>query len=199
MNENSENGSILIVDDNPQNIQVLGSVLKTKNYDVSISMTGLEALDYLTHDQPDLILLDVMMPQMDGYEVCRIIKKDNALKNIPIVFITAKSETEDIVKGFKTGAVDYISKPFNSEELLARVETHIELYRSREEIKKLKEMIPICSHCKKIRDDDGYWKGVEQYISEHTDSSFSHGICPDCVKIIYPEVTEGLLNKYADR
>lgn len=180
--------SILIVDDNPQNIQVLGSILKKENYEVSISMSGLEALEYLVTDKPDLILLDIMMPQMNGYEVCSILKKDKILKSIPVIFITAKSDTEDIVKGFKVGAVDYITKPFNAEELLARVETHVELYKSREQIKTLEEMIPICSSCRKVRDDDGYWKRVEEYITEKTDSSFTHGICEDCARKLYPEL-----------
>lgn len=190
MTGKEENSSILIVDDNPQNIQVLGTILKRENYDVTIAMSGLEALEYLVTEHSDLILLDVMMPGMDGYEVCRIIKKDKKLKKIPVIFITAKTDSEDIVKGFKVGAVDYISKPFNTEELLARVKTHIELYQSREQIKMLEEIIPICANCKKIRDDDGYWKMVEEYISEKTDSKFSHGICNECAKILYPEITD---------
>lgn len=190
MTLNKGEKSILIVDDNPQNIQVLGTILKKENYDVSVSMDGLEALEYLVTERPDIILLDIMMPKMNGYEVCKILKKDNALKKIPVIFITAKTDTEDIVKGFKVGAVDYITKPFNSEELLARVETHIELYHSREHIKTLEEMIPICSSCKKVRDDEGYWKRVEEYISERTNSSFSHGICEDCAKQLYPELSD---------
>lgn len=182
--------SILIVDDNAQNIQVLGTILKNENYDVTVAMEGLEALEYLIKEKPDLILLDVMMPKMNGYEVCRIIKKDKKLKKIPVIFITAKTGSEDVVKGFSVGAVDYISKPFNADELLARVETHLELSRSREQIKTLEEMIPICSNCKKVRDDDGYWKKVEQYISEKTNSTFSHGICDECAKKLYPELNE---------
>lgn len=182
--------SILIVEDNPQNIQILGSILKKENYDVSISMNGLEALEYLVTERPDLILLDIMMPQMNGYEVCKILKKDEALKKIPVIFITAKTDTESIVEGFKVGAVDYVTKPFNGDELLARVKTHIELYKSRVQIKMLEDLIPICSNCRKVRDSDGYWKKVEQYITERTHSNFSHGICEECAHKLYPEILQ---------
>ncbi len=188
MSDTQDKKSILIVEDNPSNIQVLGAILKKDNYDVSISMNGLEALEYLVTEKPDLILLDIMMPQMNGYEVCKILKKDKALKNIPVIFITAKSDTESIVEGFRVGAVDYVTKPFNSEELLARVRTHIELYKSREQIKRLEDLIPICSSCRKVRDTDGYWKQVEQYITERTHSNFSHGICEECAHKLYPEI-----------
>lgn len=190
MTSNEVVPNILIVDDNTQNIQVLGSILKKENYDVSVSMNGLDALEFLVNEKPDLILLDVMMPQMNGYEVCRILKKDKMLKKIPVIFITAKTNAEDVVKGFKVGAIDYITKPFNAEELLARVKTHVELNRSREQIKTLEGMIPICSNCRKVRDGDGYWKKVEEYISEKTNSTFSHGICDDCAKKLYPELSQ---------
>ena len=101
-------------------------------------------------------------------------------KNVPVIFLTAKSETEDIVRGFTCGAVDYISKPFHAAELLARVQTHIELKRAREEIISLKGLLPICAGCKKIRDDDGFWLRVEAYLTTHTDVELTHGLCPDC-------------------
>lgn len=176
---------ILIVDDNPQNIQLLGSIIDQDAYDLAFATRGADALDYLQTEIPDLILLDVMMPELDGYTVCERIKEDNRLKDIPIIFLTAKKEAEDIVKGFKVGGVDYITKPFYPVELIARIENQLAIKRAREEIKTLKGIIPICANCKSIRDDQGYWKQVEQYIESRTDAEFSHGICEACTEKLY--------------
>ena len=124
---------ILVVDDTPANIQALAGTLKDKGYQISVATNGRQALDVLARVQPDLILLDVMMPEMDGFETCRRIKASEAWRQIPIIFLTAKTEVTDIVQGFELGAVDYVAKPFNGHELLARVSTHLtmdELRRS---------------------------------------------------------------------
>src|SRR5512137_1198814 len=124
---------ILIVDDAPANIQVLSATLKAKGYQLSVATNGKQALEVLTRVQPDLILLDVMMPEMDGFETCRRLKATEQWRHIPVIFLTSKSETTDIVQGFDLGAVDYVAKPFNPHELLARVSTHLtmdELRRS---------------------------------------------------------------------
>ena len=176
MNKNKK--LILVVDDNSENRKVLGNLLSNNGYEVGVASDGFKALKFIENVIPDLILLDVMMPGMDGFEVCQKIKENQALKYIPIIFLTAKTSTEDIVKGFKVGGVDYVSKPFSGEELLARVNTHIEL-------KTLRGFLPICSRCKKIRDDDGYWHSVEEYISEHSDVQFSHGLCKTCADELY--------------
>ena len=178
---------ILIVDDNPQNIQVLGSILEKNGYETAVAMSGKQALIFLTEENPELILLDIMMPEMDGYEVCREIKKSKTTKYIPVIFLSAKMETEDLLTGFKAGAVDYVTKPFNPPELLARIKTHIELKRSREEIKTLRGFLPICANCKKIRDEKGRWHQVESYIRDHSEVEFSHAICPECAKKLYGE------------
>ncbi len=123
---------ILLVDDLPQNLVFLGSVLKKEGYEISLATSGAQALEMLEVLQPDLILLDVIMPDMDGLEVCRRLKETPGVRDVPIIFITAKTSSEDVVKGFKLGAVDYITKPFNSTELLARVHTHCELKRIRD-------------------------------------------------------------------
>ncbi len=122
-----ENASILIIDDIPQNIQVLGSFLSTHNYNISFATSAKEALLLLEENRYDLLLLDIMMPEMNGYELCTLLKEREDFKDIPIVFITAKSDSDSIVKGFQSGGVDYITKPFNSYELLARVKTHLKL------------------------------------------------------------------------
>lgn len=176
---------ILVVDDNPQNVQVLAKTLEQENYELAVAMTGKDALDFAAAEEPDLILLDVMMPEMDGYEVCRILKNSTASANVPVIFLTAKREPDDIVKGFDAGGVDYIIKPFNAHELLARVKTHVELSQARREIMELKGIIPICSNCKNVRNDEGYWQKVETYVESRSDASFSHGVCPDCMEKLY--------------
>src|SRR5262245_14440619 len=124
---------ILIVEDTPANIQTLAAILKEEGYQISVATNGKQALEVLARVLPDLILLDVMMPEMDGFETCKRLKAEAQWRNIPVIFLTAKTETSDIVQGFELGAVDYVAKPFNAHELLARVNTHLmmdELRRS---------------------------------------------------------------------
>jgi len=118
---------ILIIEDAPANIQTLSTILKERGYNISIATNGRHGLEALERIRPDLILLDIMMPEMDGFETCRRIKASTAWREIPIVFLTAKTDTADIVRGFELGAVDYVAKPFNAHELLARVNTHLTL------------------------------------------------------------------------
>lgn len=192
--EDLKNSRVLVVDDNTANIDVMLTFLEMEGYEISIATSGEMALHVTAHDQPDLILLDVMMPNMDGFETCRMLKKNPKTEAIPIIFVTAKKETADIVQGFQSGGVDYISKPYRQEEVLARVKTHLQLRqlmktqeqlihklnRALDEVKTLKGILPICSYCKKIRDDEGQWHQLEKYISNRSDSEFSHGICGDC-------------------
>jgi phosphoserine phosphatase RsbU/P len=132
---------ILIVDDNPKNLQVLGNYLQLEGYLVEFAMNGESALDWISRKEFDLILLDIIMPGMDGFEVCRIIKSGQVNQNTPVIFLTAKIDTESIVNAFDLGAVDYVIKPFNQKELIARVKTQIEIKRSRDEIAKNLEEI----------------------------------------------------------
>lgn len=133
------NDLVLIVDDNPNNIKLLASILNKLSYKTGFAMNGQETLSFLEENIPILILLDIMMPDMSGYEVCQKIKENPKLKDIPIIFLTAKSEKEDIVKGFELGAVDYISKPFNSAELKMRIKNHVELQQNKIKIINLNE------------------------------------------------------------
>jgi signal transduction histidine kinase len=125
---------VLIVDDITKNLQVVGTILRQAGYAVTPATSGAEALDGLRENLPDLILLDLMMPEMDGLEVCRRLKADPLTQPIPVIFLTASNEMEHLVKGFEVGAVDYVTKPFNSPELLARVRTHLELKHARDTI-----------------------------------------------------------------
>src|SRR5512136_1127714 len=125
---------ILVVDDTPANIQALAGTLKQQGYQISVATNGRQALDVLARVAPDLILLDVMMPEMDGFETCRRIKASEPWREIPVIFLTGKTETADIVRGFELGAVDYVAKPFNAHELLARVSTHLTLDELRRDL-----------------------------------------------------------------
>jgi DNA-binding response OmpR family regulator len=171
---------ILVVDDNHQNIQLLGSLLMEQGYEIGIAQNGVMALKFIEQRLPDLILLDVMMPEMDGIEFCKILKTNLANSHIPVIFLTAKIETDDIVKGFEAGGVDYVTKPFIAAELLARVKTHLE-------IRYLRNLIPICSYCNKIRDDEGLWSRIESYFQKYTHTRFSHGICEECAENLYKD------------
>lgn len=128
---------ILVVDDAPENIQAISTILRAQGYQVLVATDGKRALDVLAKTRPDLLLLDVIMPGMDGYEVCGVMKSTPALAEIPVIFLTGKSETEDVVRGFEVGAVDYVAKPFNAHELLARVRTHLEIGRLDRENRRL--------------------------------------------------------------
>ena len=169
---------ILIADDNHENRQVLGSLLTISGYEVGVSSDGPKTLEFVKNKLPDLILLDIVMPGMDGFEVCEKIKSGLLTKHIPIIFLTAKTSTEDILRGFKVGGVDYVTKPFNAEELIARVDTHIEM-------KILRGLLPMCSSCKSVRDDQGYWHSIEEYIDSHSDALLSHGLCDGCAEKLY--------------
>lgn len=192
-----ETSEILIVDDNVANIDVMITFLEDEGYNLSIATNGEMALKVAQHDKPDLILLDVMMPGMDGYTTCKKIKSNPEISDIPIIFVTAKKEIEDIVKGFRCGGVDYISKPFRQEEVLSRVDTHLRLRKLNQvqkelikqlqtalnEVKTLSGLLPVCAYCKKIRDKDGNWHLMETYIRDRTEADFSHGICEKCYKL----------------
>jgi len=132
MNLEKQKINILIVDDNPKNIQVLGNILRRESYNVEFATNGEQAIDRIEIETFDLILLDVMMPIMNGIDACKEIRKTKPASDLPIIFLTAKSERNDILEGFNAGAQDYIVKPFDGQELLSRVGTHLELKHNKE-------------------------------------------------------------------
>ncbi len=150
MDKTQKKDLIQIVDDVPENLQVLGKVLARNGYRVAVSTNGQQALDALDDILPDLILLDVMMPGMDGIEVCRRIKQNKKTQHIPVLFISAQSESRQKVKGFEAGASDYIGKPFDTVEVLARVKTHLELKKAMQTIRMqnehLEELVDARTH-----------------------------------------------------
>jgi len=139
MEENQESNNdkplVLLVDDVPQNVQILHQILNMGEYSFAIATNGKETLELVKKKLPDLILLDIMLGDIDGFEVCEHLKKDPETAAVPIIFLTAKVGVEDKVKGFKLGAVDYITKPFEDAEVVARVHTHIQLKKSVDIIK----------------------------------------------------------------
>lgn len=130
------NYNVLIVDDVIENIQVAMSILKEENYDFSFAKNGEDALEIMKKDEFDIVLLDIMMPGLNGYEVCKRMKEDESLKELPVIFLTAKADSDSMAEGFEVGGVDYIIKPFHANELLARVKTHLELYKAKEILKR---------------------------------------------------------------
>ena len=139
MIETMEGKNIMVVDDTPANLRLLQEMLQVKGYRVLASSDGKTALKAAARNPPDLILLDIIMPEMDGFEVCKRMKADAALREIPVIFISALTETEDIVKAFAVGGVDYVTKPFRFEEVNTRVETHLRLHKLQSELKALNE------------------------------------------------------------
>jgi response regulator RpfG family c-di-GMP phosphodiesterase len=142
-----------------------------------------------------------MLPDLDGFSIMRRLRSESRTADLPVIFVTARAERDDRLTGFQAGGVDYIIKPFDAAEVRARVSTHIalrtaletqrklvgELRLALERVKLLEGIIPICARCKSVRTDDGYWEQVESYLSEYAGITFSHGLCPDCAKIVYPE------------
>ena len=191
---------ILIVDDEPLNIVLLETTLK-QHYEVRTALNGTDAIYQVKENTPDLILLDVIMPGMNGFEVARAIKAEESYSAIPIIFLTIMDTFEAEAQGFAAGCIDYLTKPFNLKLLKLRVHNHLELKRTNDlireqrdlvtrqkeeleaslaRIKRLEGIISICMHCKNIRSDDASWQRIEQYITEHSDAHFSHCICPSC-------------------
>ncbi|MCD6292636.1 MAG: response regulator [Deltaproteobacteria bacterium] len=198
----TEQATILVVDDQPANLKVLFTLFKQYDFDIRIAENGELALEMLEEILPDIILLDVMMPGKNGFEICRQIKENPATSSIPIIFMTALDSLEDKVAAFTAGGVDYITKPFEQIEVMARVNTHItlrrqqlELEKALAEVKKLSGFLPICSFCKKIRDDKGYWQQLEKYIDEHSEAKFSHGMCPECMEEHYGDLLREMENE----
>src|SRR5438105_10835989 len=163
-----EKSRILVVDDVSKNLQVVGTMLRNQGYDVMPATSGRQALERVALEVPDLILLDLMMPEMDGLEVCRRLKAEPLTEQIPIIFLTASNEMEHLVKGFEVGAVDYVTKPFNPPELLARVRTHLELKHARQRLREMNdeknEFMGIAAH--DLRSPLNAIKGYSEMVLE---------------------------------
>jgi DNA-binding response OmpR family regulator len=175
--------------------RLLQAALIKWGYEVTVTTNGKEAWEALQRpNAPSLLVMDWLMPEMDGVEVCRQARLTPALKSAYIILLTSRGSKEDIVQGLEAGADDYVTKPFDHGELRARVQVGSrvvqlqsaladrvkELEEAIANVKQLQGLLPICCYCKKIRDDGNYWHRVESYIAGHANVRFSHGICPDC-------------------
>ncbi len=196
---------ILIAEDDVINRKLLEVILKKRNYEFTSCKNGVEVLETLKSDGTyQFAIFDWMMPELDGIGLIKKIRENKKYEGIYIILLTAKNFKEDVVTGLNAGADDYMAKPFDKEELLARIrvgerilklqsalnERVLQLRNALEKISTLQGLIPMCAGCKKIRDDEGYWQEVEQYIMDNSEARFSHGLCPACVDKYYPEYRE---------
>jgi DNA-binding response OmpR family regulator len=195
---------ILIAEDDSVSRHLLETTVKRWGYSVLVADDGEEAWHLLQNQEfPMLAILDWMMPGMDGLEVCRLARSRDTRQPLYIILLTARGRREDVVAGLQSGADDYLTKPFDQEELHARLQVGvrlIELQQSLAErvkelevalskVKQLQGLLPICSYCKKIRTDQNYWQQVETYLGQHSEAQFSHSICPECYEnIVTPEI-----------
>jgi CheY-like chemotaxis protein len=177
---------ILVVDDQEVNVHLLERMLRAADYvSITSTMDPNEVCELHRKNRYDLILLDLLMPGMDGFQVMEGLKEIEEDSYLPVIVITAQPAHK--LRALQAGAKDFVSKPFDLAEVLARVHNmlevrllHTELQKALENVKLLSGLLPICMWCKKIRDDQGYWNAIEQYISQHSEAEFTHGICPDC-------------------
>lgn len=186
--------NILIAEDDPVSRCFLEVTLVKWGYQVKSTRDGNEAWEEFQREIPTVAILDWMMPGIDGAELCRRAKALDTVVPPYLIMLTAKTDKQDVVEGLCAGADDYMTKPFNRHELHARIKVGFrmaelqrniadrvfELERALSRVKQLQGLLPICSYCKKVRDDQNYWQQVDSYISKHSEVAFSHGICPDC-------------------
>ena len=209
--------AILVVDDSRDEQDLLSTRLRAAGYgSLMVADSAEAAFGILGQGKAgqgagavDLILMDIMLPGVDGLEACRQIAATEGLQDIPIIVITAKTDEKDLLAAFAAGAMDYIRKPVNPVELVARVSSALalteerivrkareqellmrtqELERALREVKVLRGLIPICAKCKRVRTDTGDWQQLEVYIQDHSETEFSHGVCQVCMKVVYPNV-----------
>jgi DNA-binding response OmpR family regulator len=196
MQEN--NVRVLIADDEATTRHLIQVTLGNWGFEVLTAEDGTEALRILQgSNPPEIALVDWVMPRVDGLEVCRRMRA--ALPDAPsyIILITARGGLENVVQGLEAGADDYVTKPFDPRELRARLhagarvvqlqkallERNQELVEALKRVKQLQGLLPICSYCKKIRNDRNYWEQVDAYVASHSEAQFSHGVCPDCFEV----------------
>jgi len=198
--------TVLVADDLDVNRKLLRTLLAAEGYDVVDAANGQEAFTVLQNATgPILGLIDWEMPQMEGIEVCRRVRGRLGGPPIYLILLTVRDSKQDIVAGLQGGANDYITKPFDKTELLARVGIGTQMVQLQQaltervgelkdallSVKQLGGLLPICSYCKKIRDDQNYWQQVEAYVGKHSEAKFSHSICPQCYEdIIKPQMVQ---------
>lgn len=194
---------ILIAEDDTIIRRLLEVTLSRSGYEVISACDGRQALDAISRpDAPRLAVLDWMMPEIDGIDVCRRIRANPDLPYVYILMLTAKGRKEDLVQGLDAGADDFLTKPFDPQELRSRLRVGQrmldlegalrgkvdELQSALDRVEQLQGLLPICMHCKKIRDDSNHWHRVETYIASHSAAEFTHALCEECRETHYPRV-----------
>ena len=199
---------VLIAEDDRVSRRALESTLSKWGHRVRVTNDGTEAWEAIQGPVvPALAILDWMMPGVNGLQLCRRIREGSRTRGVYVILLTARNGKESILEGLDSGADDYIVKPFDRDELRARLNVGLrvaslqqslaarvtELEQALQNVKNLQGLLPICCYCKKIRDDSNYWSRVEEYISQHSEARFSHGICPDCFENIVKKEMIGVL------
>ncbi|MGE0862800.1 MAG: PleD family two-component system response regulator [Vicinamibacterales bacterium] len=194
---------VLVADDDPVTVVRLRGLAESWGYTVTTAADGVTALALLRDgdDPPRLALLDWVMPGLDGIEVCRQLRSEQPGEGTYVIMLSAKHQPDDVIAGFEAGADDYLIKPFDAGELRSRLKAGLrivdlqqrlnaniaQLTEALANVKTLSGMLPICGYCKSIRDDSNYWHRVEEYVSDHANVEFSHGICPSCLEKVLAE------------
>ena len=171
---------ILMVEDDPVASAVLQAALKSLGHEVTVTVDGQGAWDCLARDPHRLVISDWMLPGLDGLELCRRIRAKQVDYTYFILLTAIHTGRENLRKAMNAGVDDFLTKPLDREGIMMRLRVAERIIEFTYQIRQLKELIPICMYCKKVRDDSNYWQAVESYIARHTGSSFSHGICPEC-------------------
>ena len=196
---------ILLAEDDPDSRRVLAHYLTVWGYRVIEARDGLEAAEVLAGDDPPPIaLVDWMMPGMEGVDVCASVREQPDRPFVYLILLTARADKQEVAAGLDSGADDYVTKPCDPVELRARLkagERIVQLERSLaqqvaalretlDQVRQLKELIPICAWCKRVRDDEDYWHNIEEYLHRQTGSDFTHGICPHCLESLRESVPD---------
>jgi phosphoserine phosphatase RsbU/P len=180
---------ILIADDDRLSTTMLGRTLEQWGFEVIVAHDGAAAWEAIVAEKPPaLAILDWMMPQIDGIDLCRRVRATALRSPVYLILLTARNSRADLVAGLEAGADDYLTKPFDPDELRARIHVGRRTLALIANIKRLTGLLPICSYCKRIRSDHDYWEQVESYITEHTDALFTHGVCPSCMTKVMAEL-----------
>jgi len=197
---------ILIAEDDLTSRKVLESALRKWGYEVISTSCGDEALEVLrAEDRPGLAILDWLMPGLSGVEICRELRASDARNPVYVILLTALGRKEDVVAGLQSGADDYVTKPFDTDELRARIQVGQRVVELRDrlaiqvrdlesalaQVRTLHGILPICAHCHMIRDDRESWRRMEEYIEANSSAQFSHGVCPECMDKYYAEPKDG--------
>jgi phosphoserine phosphatase RsbU/P len=174
--------NILIVDDDTTSLIVLSATLKKLGHQIVATASGAEALIHFDTMNVPVLISDMVMPELDGLELCRRVRALNRPRYTYIILLTSVGGKSGYLEGMKAGADDFITKPFDEEQLAARLGVAQRILGLQSQVSQLSGLLPICSQCKKVRDDRNYWQQVESYVAQRSEVTFSHGYCPDCLK-----------------